>query len=458
MAFYDNKYWLLSHIRNSFLYTDDTGMCEMVICNSDLPAQLKAEARENWFSDLDDSEEESEDAGPVHRNFDNSDTDFAIHRRRVNTAVRLEKLKKEQMAAALTTTVRWKDPLKPVQETKADSTVFAKRAAYKPTIHKVSALTEQLNMTAHIPVCPYLEYAKFDGQSHSGVPVKNVQIYLTMLPKQDRSYPLSVCVLSSAKVSDLIGLTLYQYYMTQRKPVLDGPIDNYALYIAEDDGMADSDFPALEPAETMAKFGFTSLALVFRQSKPVEESAPPVAASTTTVATQEPAKPKISSSKSESLSLAMDAPLYQSFKVVLQLRVRPNVEVYLGVSWERVEIEPVPQRRTKFWPSAQPSPVLLPLDIIVACEMDPNTKSSRETQTFELIYAKPEPSKYRRYHFEADKTVAHAVVEKIHTLIELRNSIQRREYLHAREKKLARKRAALVRSNKARQSLPVSYK
>jgi len=25
MAFYDNKYWILSHIRNSFLYSDDTG-------------------------------------------------------------------------------------------------------------------------------------------------------------------------------------------------------------------------------------------------------------------------------------------------------------------------------------------------------------------------------------------------------------------------------------------------
>lgn len=25
MALYDNKYWLLSHIRNSFISTDDTG-------------------------------------------------------------------------------------------------------------------------------------------------------------------------------------------------------------------------------------------------------------------------------------------------------------------------------------------------------------------------------------------------------------------------------------------------
>jgi len=25
MAFYDNKHWLLSHIRNSFISSDDTG-------------------------------------------------------------------------------------------------------------------------------------------------------------------------------------------------------------------------------------------------------------------------------------------------------------------------------------------------------------------------------------------------------------------------------------------------
>lgn len=31
MAMMDNKEFLISHIRNSFITSDDTGMCEMII-------------------------------------------------------------------------------------------------------------------------------------------------------------------------------------------------------------------------------------------------------------------------------------------------------------------------------------------------------------------------------------------------------------------------------------------
>ena len=31
MAMMDNKVFLVSHIRNSFITSDDTGMCEMII-------------------------------------------------------------------------------------------------------------------------------------------------------------------------------------------------------------------------------------------------------------------------------------------------------------------------------------------------------------------------------------------------------------------------------------------
>lgn len=37
MATYSNPHWLLSHIRNSFISTDDTGLCEMVMASDDLP-------------------------------------------------------------------------------------------------------------------------------------------------------------------------------------------------------------------------------------------------------------------------------------------------------------------------------------------------------------------------------------------------------------------------------------
>ena len=45
MAFYDNKLWLLSHIHNSFISSDDTGVCEMVMGGGNFREELEVVAR-----------------------------------------------------------------------------------------------------------------------------------------------------------------------------------------------------------------------------------------------------------------------------------------------------------------------------------------------------------------------------------------------------------------------------
>ena len=45
MALYDNKLWLLSHIHNSFISSDDTGVCEMVLGAEDFKSELKEVAK-----------------------------------------------------------------------------------------------------------------------------------------------------------------------------------------------------------------------------------------------------------------------------------------------------------------------------------------------------------------------------------------------------------------------------
>lgn len=77
MALYDNKYWLLSHIRNSFMSTDDTGdilkiilmdliscflegMCEVVMVGETQDVKEKFFSQEA-FGDPDESEDEDDD-------------------------------------------------------------------------------------------------------------------------------------------------------------------------------------------------------------------------------------------------------------------------------------------------------------------------------------------------------------------------------------------------------------
>ena len=45
MAFYDNKLWLLSHIHNSFITSDDSGVCQMVLGSSEFKEELRVVAR-----------------------------------------------------------------------------------------------------------------------------------------------------------------------------------------------------------------------------------------------------------------------------------------------------------------------------------------------------------------------------------------------------------------------------
>lgn len=46
MATYNNRHWLLSHIRNSFISTDDTGISENVM-SEDLPSHFVSRIRKS---------------------------------------------------------------------------------------------------------------------------------------------------------------------------------------------------------------------------------------------------------------------------------------------------------------------------------------------------------------------------------------------------------------------------
>ena len=41
MALYDNKLWLLSHVHNSFISSDDSGVCELVLGSGDFKQELR---------------------------------------------------------------------------------------------------------------------------------------------------------------------------------------------------------------------------------------------------------------------------------------------------------------------------------------------------------------------------------------------------------------------------------
>ena len=109
-----------------------------------------------------------------------------------------------------------------------------------------------------------------------------------------------------------------------------GSVDNYSLFIAEDDGSPDADFPCLEPKEVVAKFGFTSLALV-RSSKPPNNN--PGHNNEASKEAVDQCSEQSSSDKveeSQANKAILESTDYHAFKGFLLHKVRPKTEITLG--------------------------------------------------------------------------------------------------------------------------------
>jgi len=199
-------------------------MCEMVMQNGDIPKSIKEEGKRLWFGQLDDSEEEYDDDGRIHtRSLGNCNDDFGARRRRLNTVVRLEKMRKEQQAAAMISTIRWKEPDPTLNTDTEDSKkLFSKKEIPLNNKRLKSALSQLMTDHASDPDSPFLEFAKFDGNSQlKTTTTRTIRIFLALQRSEDeRNYPMTVCVLASARVSELIGLVCYKYNNEKRDPPL----------------------------------------------------------------------------------------------------------------------------------------------------------------------------------------------------------------------------------------------
>jgi hypothetical protein len=136
-----------------------------------------------------------------------------------------------------------------------------------------------------------------------------------------------------------------------------------------------------------------------------------------------------------------EAPLFQSFNVEIFTKVRTKVEIHLGISGERVEIDPCQQASTaRFWQKQKA--VSYDLDHVVSCEVvERGVRGPAGRQIFRLVWLTE--GGWRQQEFEADVETVAAVVQKLNHLLDLRQSEARRlrrEYLEQKEKKKARNR------------------
>ena len=459
MALYDNDHWLLSHIRDSFLSTDNTGQCEMVMLGEDIPKQLKSNGTLQCYPGMEESDDEDLDA--LAESYDvQMDMEYS-HRERSNTAQRLEKMDLERKKAAKVN-VKWENI--PVASVTKQSELFQRKDFRSKTGHnkRHSLLSEQLEKCPNVPQNPFMEYAKFDGSAQVDIPIRKYRIFMCMLPKEQRMYPIQVAVIATAKVLEFIGLICYKYVNEHPDHPLKEDIARYGLYFTEDDGEVDWYLPCLDPKEMISKFIFTTLCLT--EMKPSDKarhntiSRIEITNEDDFLEGRNKEQDEVAEdlAKMEGHTTAMEAPLYQSYRVYIINKVRTKTEIYLGISGEKIEINPIITGKGagRFWNRQRA--VSYQIDNIAWCEV---TEAKGSKTLFTLVYtphsstsdtilvsagqmhALHQSASFKNHEFEADSITAEEIVRKINHILELHSSTSRKEYLSQKERKAARRKS-----------------
>ncbi len=100
----------------------------------------------------------------------------------------------------------------------------------------------------------FARFASFGGQGT--INPLSLKIFIPSLKDS-----LTINIRKEASVEEAIGYILFELVNSGRDISLQ-ELSDYALRIVEDDGGIDEDFPPLERARGVAKFGFESYALV----------------------------------------------------------------------------------------------------------------------------------------------------------------------------------------------------
>ncbi|XP_025743838.1 target of rapamycin complex 2 subunit MAPKAP1 isoform X2 [Callorhinus ursinus] len=472
MAFLDNPTIILAHIRQSHVTSDDTGMCEMVLIDHDVDLEKIHPPSMPGDSGSEIQGSSGETQGYVYaQSVDiTSSWDFGI-RRRSNTAQRLERLRKERQNQIKCKNIQWKErnSKQSAQELKS---LFEKKSLKEkpPSSGRQSILSVRLEQCPLQLNNPFNEYSKFDGKGHVGTTAtKKIDVYLPLHSSQDRLLPMTVVTMASARVQDLIGLICWQYTSEGREPKLNDNVSAYCLHIAEDDGEVDTDFPPLDSNEPIHKFGFSTLALVEKYSSPGLTSKESlfvrinaahgfslIQVDNTKVTMKEillkavkrrKGSQKISGSRADGvfeedsqIDIAtvqdmLSSHHYKSFKVSMIHRLRFTTDVQLGISGDKVEIDPVTNQKasTKFW--IKQKPISIDSDLLCACDLAEEKSPSHAI--FKLTYLSNHD--YKHLYFESDAATVNEIVLKVNYILESRASTARADYFAQKQRKLNRR-------------------
>lgn len=494
MAFFDDPKLLTAHLRHSFITSDDTGMCELIMINEDLDKEIKTDHKFYKRSlRLAQRYNPSEHLPRYARSYDIYASPSMPRRPPLkNDANMFELMEKKRSKSSQVKSVVWNNE----NLAAFDPEQFTRReVARKPRDAGPSYLSVMLAEHSKLSSNPFFDYSKFNGENHGMAVTNTYHIFLSMSKTPLR--PITVTVLHQATVADLVGLTLWKYVEQTPKPVKLRAVKNYSVRIAEEDGDIDTDLPALQKEDRIAKFRFKHLGIVEvkKKTKIVEGASPrPVVkvyyeqGGFSTLAISDYSidmgeilgrvirkrcleihgyelerkdspgvaidlnstlehqktldyvlvKNKGRAGTFSSLDKEEDSDLpdvkdeltfyqYKSYNITMVNKHRSNSEVILGVSGDRIEVEPVGHSRS-FFPRASKSqkPMTYEVKKICACELLDDKNAAK--RAFRIIRLAKDGS-YKNLDFEAPQGMTKEIVRKLNLILDGVSGGARSEFL-----------------------------
>ncbi|XP_074149200.1 target of rapamycin complex 2 subunit MAPKAP1 isoform X5 [Sminthopsis crassicaudata] len=449
MAFLDNPTIILAHIRQSHVTSDDTGMCEMVLIDHDVDLEKFHPPLVPGDNGSEMPGSSVETQGYVYaQSVDiTSSWDFGI-RRRSNTAQRLERLRKERQNQIKCKNVPWKERNATHSAEELSSLFEKKNFKIKSScVGKPSLLSVRLEQCPLQLNNPFNEYSKFDGKGHVGTTAtKKIDVYLPLHTSQDRLLPMTVVTIAHAKVHDLIGLICWQYTSEGREPKLKNAAHGFSLIQVDSTKVTMKDI--LQKALKRRKGSQRGSGPQYRLEKQSEPNVPvDLECTLESQSTLEFCLVRENSSRGEGISEEdpqtdiatvqdmLSSHHYKSFKVSMIHRLRFTTDVQLGISGDKVEIDPVTNQKasTKFW--IKQKPISIDSDLLCACDLAEEKSPSHAM--FKLTYLSNHD--YKHLYFESDAATVNEIVLKVNYILESRASTARADYFAQKQRKLSRR-------------------
>uniref|UniRef100_A0A673JWQ9 Target of rapamycin complex 2 subunit MAPKAP1 n=1 Tax=Sinocyclocheilus rhinocerous TaxID=307959 RepID=A0A673JWQ9_9TELE len=489
MAFLDNPAIILAHIRQSHVTSDDTGMCEMVLIDHDVDLEKCQSSAASAGGGSSGGSYGDGSSGGDGQNCDLSQSvditsswDFGI-RRRSNTAQRLERLRKERQNQIKCKNIQWKERSSSQSADDLSSLFEKKDFKNRPrSTGSKSTLSLRLEQCPQQLNNPFNEYSKFDGKVStfvfrlSTLPLKlhfdlslifllsylhseNVNTYCLHIAEDDGEVDTDFPPLDSNEPIHKFGfstLALVEKFSSlglgpkQSLFVRINAAHGFSLIPVDSQKVTMKDI--LQKALKKRKGSQKGSGPMYRLEKQTEPNvAVDLDSTLESQGTMEFCLVRENSSRGEESS-EEDPPIdilynittvqdmlsshhYKSFKISMIHKLRFTTDVQLGISGEKVEIDPVTNQKTstKFW--IRQKPISIDSDLLCACDLVEEKSPSHAI--FKLTYLSNHD--YKALYFECDAATVNEIVLKVNYILESRASTSRAEYFAQKQRKLNRR-------------------